>query len=131
MPPLQEVPQQHRIVCADSSMYRRPRRKPPSPARQLRFGGQYSEVSNAVEHVEIAEYRAEHRVDQREFSAVEPRSGRDARLEPRKSLFKLSRLEREGRLVRCGVKACDIVQHRRAEFDPAAMLGARQGIGRM
>src|SRR4051794_12565885 len=109
MPPVQEVPQQHRITGADSSAHRWPRSKPLSPARQLRFTGQYSEVYNAVEHIEIAEYRAEYRIDQREFASVEPRRRRNTRLQPRKTRFKLRSLRRERCLLGSRIKARDIV----------------------
>ena len=88
IPPVQEVAQQHRIVGADGGAHRRPRRQRLSPARKLRFAGQYSKVGDAVEHIEIAEYRAEHRIDQREILAIEPRRCRNARLEPRKTLLR-------------------------------------------
>src|SRR5260370_1265960 len=82
-------------------------------------------------HDEIAKRRSEHGIDQREFFAVEPRRCSNARLEPREPRFKLVRFGFERGFVLRRVEACNIVEDRRSEFDPGAMLRARQWIGRM
>src|SRR5437899_1172520 len=57
--------------------------------------------------------------------------GDDARFKPRKTLLELGCLGFECCFVRRRVKTRDIAEHSRSEFDPGAMLGAPQGIGRM
>ena len=98
---------------------------------KLGLAGENSEVGDPVEHIEIAEHRTERGIDQRKAFAAKPWRGRDARFKPRKTLLELGCLGFKCCFVRRRVKTRDIAEYSRSEFDPGAILGAPQGIGRM
>src|SRR5438552_1056252 len=99
------------MIGTDGARDRRALGERVAPARELRLVGQNAKVANIVEHVEITEYRAKRRIDQREVFAVEPWRRADARFEPRKLVLQRARLGLECRLVLGAVEAGDIIQH--------------------
>src|SRR5690242_5008 len=120
---IDEVAQQRRIVRTYGRSDRRPCGQVLTPARDLRLVAQNPKVADLVEHVEIAEDRTEHGIDQREFLAVEPWSD-EARFQPLEALLELRGFGVERRLVGCRIEPRDIVEDGRAELDKGAMLGA-------
>src|SRR4051794_11699192 len=131
LPPLDEFTQQRRVVSADSGTHRWPRREVFPPACDRRLSGQNTEIADLVKGIEIAEHGTEHGVDEREFFAVEPGRRDEALLQPRNALLELGDFRVERRLILGGIETRDIVEHGRAEFDPAAVLGTRERFGRM
>src|SRR5258708_10934932 len=100
MPPVEEIAKHRWIIGAHSGAHRWPRRERLAPARKLRLAGENSEVGDLVERIEIAQHRTEHSIDQRKTVPVKPWRGREARLDPRKSLLELDCLGFECRFVR-------------------------------
>src|SRR5581483_7391367 len=96
-----------------------------------RLAGENTELADAIEHVEIAEHRTEHRIDQGKSFAVEPWCSRDTRREPREFFRERCDLGVERCFVLGAVEAGNVVQYGRAELDPAAVLGALQRITRV
>ena len=101
-----------------------------APCGDLRQAGEDAEIADAVEGIEIAEHRPEHRVDEAEAFAVEPWTFQ-ARFDAREFVPQRCRLGVERRLIGRRVEARDVVEDRRAELDPGAMLGAGERIGRV
>ena len=102
-----------------------------APAGELRLAGQDAEILDHVEDIEIAEDRAEGRIDEMEGLAVEPGIGLHPPLEPGEALGEILPLLLEGFPIRRSIEAPDIGKHDACEFDPGAMIGAPDRIGRM
>src|SRR4051794_21835339 len=131
LPTVDEVAQQRPVVGAHRRAHRRTSRQAVAPTRGLWLVGQNTEIADLIKGVEIADHRAEHGIDEGELFAVKPGRRNEALLQPCKALLELGDFGLEGPLVLCGIESRDIIEHGRAEFDPAAMLGTRNRIGRM
>ena len=69
-----EVPQQGRVIRRGRGLHGGTFSEHGAPRGDFRQSAENSEFADAVEGIEIAEHRAEHRVDQAEAFAVEPRT---------------------------------------------------------
>src|SRR4029077_17127765 len=77
IPPAEKTAKQRRIIGAHGRAHRWPRRKRLAPALKIWLACENSEVGDVIEHIEIAEHRAEHGINQRKVFAVKPWRGRN------------------------------------------------------
>ncbi len=131
MPEFQKPPKPLVVVGDHSIAYGRPDCERRAPIRNLRFSRQYTERADLVEHIEVAEYRAEHSVNQRKLRAIEIWAAAKAALQKCKFVSQCLGFCSEHRLVAGRIKADDVVQCSGSEFDPGSMVGAAQRVCRM
>src|SRR3954452_22562354 len=110
------------IVLRDRTAYGRPPRQGAPPAPDPRQTVEDRKRGDAVEGVEIAEDRAEDRVDKRESLAIEPGRRKKALFGTGEFAGGLGALRLEGILLMGTVEAGNVGQDGRAELDPGSML---------